>query len=215
MAFAVEPILSIDVDNTSNPAIAKIGRSTTVGLGNTAWSPANLAWNLGGDWFASVGLVFYVPDGTYAAPLNTPTTFTVNAGNNFWTLEPNFAISYLGGGYDLTAHAVLETNSENPTTGYRSGDQFFLDLTATKKFGELEVGPVSYFATQFTADIDNGHYYAPAAVDVRSNPTVFAVGALIGYRLGPVDFKAYYTNEVYARDTVLGQRFWLNAEIRF
>ena len=213
MAFVVKPILSIDLNNSSNAAIAKTGHSTTVGFANTAWSPATLSWNLGNGWFASAGFVFYGPDGTYTAPVNTPAMYTVNAGNNFWTLEPDLAISYLGGGYDLTAHVAYNVNTENPTTKYRSGDQFFLDLTATKTFGHLEFGVVSYYSKQVTADVDSGHYFAPAFIDLTTTPTVFALGALIGYRLGPVLLKAHYTREVYARDTTMGQRFWLSVSV--
>ena len=185
MAFIAKPILSIDLNNTSNAAIAKRGHSTTVGLANTAWSPVNLSWNLRNGWFASVGFVFYSPDGSYTAPVNTPTEYTVNAGNNFWTLEPNLGISYLGEGYNFTVHVAYDVNTENPTTKYRSGAQLFLDLTATKNFGNWGFGVVSYYAKQVTADVDNGHYFSPALIDVTSKPEVFALGPLISYQAGP------------------------------
>ena len=74
---------------------------------------------------------------------------------------------------------------------------------------------MSYYAKQIAADVDNGHYFAPAFIDVTNKPEVFALGPLIGYQAGSAILKFYYTGEIYARDTTLGQHFWLNASIKF
>lgn len=126
----------------------------------------------------------------------------------------DMAASYLGGGLDLTAYTAYNTNTENPTTRYRSGDQVFLDLTATKMFGAWEFGAVDYYSTQTTADEDSGHYFAPAFIDVTTDPTVFAVGALVGHQFGPVLLKAHCTREAYARDTTMGDSVGLSISLR-
>ena len=230
MAFVTEPLLSIDVNNSRDPAINKLGHSLGNGFANTAISPINLSWTISQGVFFSAGFTFYGPDGTYTAPVNTATQYTVNPGDNFWTFEPGLALSYLRDGYNITLHTLYEINTKNPTTSFRSGDQFFLDFTATKHFGSWEIGPVAYAAQQVTADKDymrsstGFSYYAPpppvpdavrSAVDVTSTPAVFAIGMLVGRQFGSLNVRAYYTGEIYAHQTTRGSRFWLDLTYLF
>ena len=99
----------------------------------------------------------YIPDGS---------RYNLTANPDYWTFEPHGAVSYLAGGWDLTAHFLYDFNTASaghsspfagtPAAiigmGYRSGDQAFLDLTATKKYGKWEIGPVAYFEWQTTPD---------------------------------------------------------------
>jgi hypothetical protein len=225
MAFVTQPLLSIDLNNSADPAINKLGHSIGNGFANTAISPINLSWTIAQGLFFSAGFTFYGPDGTYAAPVNTLTQFTINPGANFWTFEPSLALSYLRDGYNITVHTLYETNTENPTTRFRSGDQIFIDFTAAKHFGSWELGPVAYAAQQVTADRDNMRsstgfsYYAPpppvpdsvrSAVNVTTTPAVLALGLLVGHQFGSLSVRAYYTGEIYAHQTTRGSRFWLD-----
>ena len=178
--------------------------NTVTGITNTPWSPFNLAWTLGGGWFASVGFSFYGPDG-YITGIHG----TGGIGAPFWTFEPSIAVSYLAHGWNFTLHAAYDSNTANAYDHYQSGDQIFIDLTATKKFGKFEIGPVGYFTGQTTSDYDpNGVYAALAALHrpgIYSDPTAFALGGLLGYDFGP---GVYATDEVYARDRAQGWRIW-------
>ena len=200
MAFIVQPAAQVTtrVGGVSN---------RIDGFPDTALSPVNLSWDLGNSWFVSAGFTFYGPDGSISGPLSTS-----GIGANFWTFEPSVAVSYLGGGYDLTAHLIYETNTANPTTKYRSGDQLFLDLTATKSFGKWEIGPVGYYTMQTTSDSDpNGVYAGLAAAGVPgiySRPTAFALGGLVGYDLDPARLQVYATDEVFARYRTQGWKVW-------
>jgi hypothetical protein len=204
-AFISQPLVQLRTN------IAGV-KNTTSGIANTAWSPFNLAWKLGGGWFASVGFSFYGPDG-YVTGVNG----TNGIGAPFWTFEPSVAVSYLGHGWDLTLHAVYNSNTTNPYDQYRSGDQLFIDLTVTKKIGKFEFGPVGYFARQMTPDRDpNGVYAALAALGtpgIYNAPTALAVGGLLGYELGPVRLQIYATDEIYARDTTQGWKIWGNLTV--
>ena len=84
-------------------------KSTTRGIANTVWSPYNLSWKLGGDWFAAVGFTFYGPDG-YITGANG----TRGIGAPFWTFEPGVALIYLGIGWKLSATAVYDSNTTIP-----------------------------------------------------------------------------------------------------
>ena len=54
-----------------------------------------------------------------------------NVGKNYWTFERGAAASYLSSkyGFELTAFTGFDFNTENGTTNYQTGDQFYLDGT--------------------------------------------------------------------------------------
>jgi hypothetical protein len=186
--------------------------STTRGIANTTWSLFNLSWALGSDWFATAGFTFYAPNG-YITGLNG----TAGIGAPFWTFEPGVALSYLGHGWNLSATVVYDTNTTNPYDRYHSGDQLFVDLTATKKFGNFEIGPVAYFTRQVTPDSDPHGVYANLAAlgvpGIDSAPTAFAPGGLLAYNFGAGRLLVYATHDVYARDTTQGWKLW--ADLNF
>jgi outer membrane putative beta-barrel porin/alpha-amylase len=64
-----------------------------------------------------------------------------------------------------------------------------VDLTATKKFGKWEIGPVGFYSTDLNSPI--------AGYQKQSQ---FAVGGLIGYDFGPVIMQAYLTTDVYEKN---------------
>jgi hypothetical protein len=183
------------------------------GFADTLWSPINLSWALGNAWFASAGLGFYAPNGTISGPNGTS-----GIGAPFWTFEPSVAISYLGNGYNLTAKLAYNTNTANPNTKFRSGDQLFLDLTATKTFGKWELGPVAYYHNQVTADSDPNRTYAflnSIGVPVYTRPTSFALGGLVAYNITPeAKLRLVVTDDVYARSSVQGWRVWTKLGIK-
>ena len=60
-----------------------------------------------------------------------------------------------------------------------------LDLTATKKFGKWEIGPVAYASWDLSSPIAG-----------YSKQSQFAVGGLVGYDFGPVTLQVYVTTDV-------------------
>jgi hypothetical protein len=157
-----------------------------------------LAWDLGNGWGFSYLL------GAYFG-VNSPVAFDSTS------LNQRFALSYTGNGWNLTANAIWGIQFDSVTNcnpafnpafsvGPCSINPNFLnvDLTATKKFGKWEIGPVGYYSTDLNSPL--------AGYQKQSQ---FAVGGLVGYDFGPVILQAYLTTDVYEKnygghDT----RFW-------
>ncbi|HLW64519.1 MAG TPA: hypothetical protein VKS79_04305, partial [Gemmataceae bacterium] len=67
------------------------------GAHNTYIAPIELSWKLGTSGFAiKTGLGIYTPDGQIQGANGL-----TGAGNPWWTFQPELAISYLGGGWNL------------------------------------------------------------------------------------------------------------------
>lgn len=186
---------------------------------NTRFAPFSLSWNLGSGWFASSGFALYAPDGT-----RTPNT--VNP--DYWTYEANGALTYLRDGWNLSAYLAYDINTPSAGLtgsfagtpfasygiGYRSGDQMFLDLTATKKFDKWEIGPVASFTWQTTADQPGGGVSCGAMAAATGSlltcgrATDYALGGLVGYDFGRANLKLYVTDSVYTKDDFAALKTW-------
>jgi len=148
-----------------------------------------LAWDLGNGWGFSYLL------GAYFG-VNSPVAFDSTS------LNQRFALSYTGNGWNLTANAIWGIQFDSVTNcnpafnpafsvGPCSINPNFLnvDLTATKKFGKWEIGPVGFYSTDLSS---------PIAGYLKQSQ--FAVGGLIGYDFGPLTLQAYLTTDVYEKN---------------
>lgn len=214
-----QPFYQVDLWS-SNAIGPPFGGATLFPTVHNTWvNPVMLSWNLGGGLFASAAFDFYAPDGShYNGTLNS----------DYWTYEPRASLSYLANGWDLTANLLYDFNAASAGhtgpfagtpavafgVGYRSGDQAFLDLTGTKKFGKWEVGPVAYFAWQTTQDMPGGGFscntmkIATAGALTCGRATDYAVGGLVGYDFGPVALKVFLTDSVRKQDEFGGLFVW-------
>jgi hypothetical protein len=148
-----------------------------------------LAWDLGGDLGVSYLFGGYLP---------IDTRFLTQEAS----LSHRFAVSYTGQGYNLTANLLYGTFlSERSPFGVLYPDYLNLDITATKKFGKWEIGPVAF-----------GSLDLPVNVPGYRRQGQFAVGALVGYNFGPVNLQAYVTRDVVERNYGGNEtRGWLRA----
>jgi hypothetical protein len=105
--------------------------------------------------------------------------------------------SYTGDGWNITANLTANIYDSPGRFGGRVGallgpqylsDSLNFDLTATKKFGNFEIGPIAYGTYNF----DISQFSAAAG-----NRGRFAIGGLIGY-----DFKVFTVQAYVARDVV-------------
>lgn len=141
-----------------------------VGLYNPLVS-GQLAWDLGNGWGFSYLLGAYIGVDTSVAFDST-------------SINQRFAASYTANGWNLTANLIYGiqldavTNTINP-------DFLNLDLTATKKFGKWEIGPVAFGSTDLTSPFVG-----------YQKQRQFAVGGLLGYDFGPLTLQAYVTTDV-------------------
>ena len=152
---------------------------------------AQLAWDLGSGWGVSYLL------GVYA---DVDSSVAFSSGS----LNQRVALSYTGDGWNLTANTILGTQF-NQVTGHSqvspcpvslayphngcNPDFLNVDLTATKKFGKWELGPVGFYSTDLSAP-------APG----YQKQSQFAVGGLIGYWFDRAVVQAYVTSDVYQKN---------------
>lgn len=152
--YIVQPLVAEGVDATA------VGGGTAVahGFANTTISPLNLSWAIPGDLHAKLGFAVQPPDGTFlhAGSGANAHQLPQSPGNYTWTYEPDAAVSWLHGGWNLSAHAVLDFQTRDTITNYQSGNVFYLDLTAMKTTGRWSVGLVGNISRQFTDDVQNG-----------------------------------------------------------
>jgi hypothetical protein len=144
-----------------------------------------LAWDLGGSgWGFSYAL------GTYIG-VKTPVGFDSTSINQ------RFALSYTGNGWNLTANTIWGIQPDQVTTTINP-DFVNVDLTATKKFGNWELGAVGFFSSDVST---------PFAGYQRQSQ--FALGGLVGYNFGSVILQTYLTRDV-AESNYGGfdTRFW-------
>jgi hypothetical protein len=138
------------------------------GMHNTYIAPVQLHWNLGNGFFAEAAFGLYVPDGTIGGPLGDS-----NTGSPYFTFQPQLVLSYFNDGWNLTADLYYEINTRNQRSGYRSGDVFHADRTATKRFGKWTFGPVAYYVAQTTSDSPGAAFDAALTAAIPQAPGGF------------------------------------------
>jgi hypothetical protein len=162
-----------------------------------------LAWDLGN------GLGFSYTFGAYF-DVNQQLAWSSNSINQ------RFALSYTGSGWNLTANLIYgiqlspfndrAQNSACPSPFNLDGcnpDFLNLDLTATKKFGVWELGPVAFGSMDVSTPI--------AAYHKQSQ---FAAGGLVGYDFGSVKLQVYATRDVYVHNySGLDARVWARVTV--
>ncbi len=134
-----------------------------------------LAWDLGNGFGFSYALGAYIG-------VHSDVAFDSSS------LNQRFALSYTGNGWNLTANAIYGIQFDQLTTTVNP-DFLNVDLTATKKFGKWEFGPVGFGSTDLS-DPFPGY----------QRQSQFALGGLVGYDFGPVTLQAYLTRDVYERN---------------
>jgi hypothetical protein len=208
-AALVQPYVQQNLDLSGIGA----GKSVSQGIFNTIVSPLNLSWNLN-PFFIKTGLGIYLKDGFYQTNTlasGAKVTSSAAIANNFWTFEPDLALSWLQGGWDLTLHGVIDTNTKNTTTNYQSGDVFYLDFTAGKSIGKWTVGVGGNFSQQFTDDVARG-------ASVNGNGHRFQqvlLGPYAGYDFGPASVNAKVLQSVHAENGFSTSQYDLSVSFPF
>ncbi|MCJ2033874.1 transporter [Methylobacterium sp. J-068] len=160
------------------PVVASSPRGTPYqsGIGQPLLA-GQLAWDLGNNVGVSYLFGGYLPIETRF--------LTQNA-----SFSHRFAASYTGQGLNLTANLLygIFIDPVSPQGGVYP-DYLNLDVTATKKFGAWEIGPVAFASTDL-----------PTRFPGYQRQGQIAVGGLIGYNFGPVNLQAYVTRDVAERN---------------
>lgn len=164
--IAIQPVVAASPRGT--PYQSGIGQPLLAG---------QLAWDLGNHVGVSYLFGGYLPIDTRFLTQNASFTH-------------RFAASYTGDGLNLTAN-LLYGIFIDPISPQKSvyPDYLNLDLTATKKFGKWEIGPVAFASTDL-----------PTRFPGYRRQGQIAVGGLVGYNFGPVNLQAYVTRDVAERN---------------
>jgi hypothetical protein len=168
------------------------------GVHNTYFVPVELSWKLADSGFQiKTGLGIYAPDGTQHGftGLGYP-----SIGDPYWTFQPEFIISYLKDGWNLSAAIYDEVNTRNTITQYKTGNILHADFTATKTIGKWTFGPVAYYYGQISDDSCSATCgYATGTLLNPQRFDIWAVGGLVGYNFGPAALSVWATQEVSAK----------------
>jgi hypothetical protein len=169
------------------------------GAHNTFIVPIELSWKLGASGLAiKTGLGVFVPDGTQHGV--GPSGYS-SIGDPYWTYQPEFIISYLKDGWNLSAAIYDEINTRNTITQYKTGNILHADFTATKTIGKWTFGPVAYYYGQVSDDSCSA-ITCSYATGTLLNPQrfdIWAAGALVGYNFGPAALSVWATQEISAK----------------
>jgi hypothetical protein len=164
-----------------------------------------LAWDLGSGFAVAAML------GNYFEIHNA-------VSNSSGALNPRLGLSYTGNGWNLSANNIFGiayhpvTNSPDgspcppsPSKGCNS-DFYNLDMKATRTFDKWEFGLAGYYSTDLNTPTPG-----------YQKQSQFAVGPLVGYKLGPVTLQTYLTRDLYQRNyggydtrlwTVISFKIW-------
>ncbi|MGH7933328.1 MAG: SphA family protein [Candidatus Binataceae bacterium] len=125
------------------------------GFGDIELLPLMFGWEQGDlKWQTTFGV--YAPTGSFARGA------LANIGKSYWTFEPGAAVGYLSSkyGFEFTAFTGFDFNTENGTTNYQTGDQFYLDGTIAQHLplfgGFIGAGANRFFYRQITEDCGSG-----------------------------------------------------------
>jgi hypothetical protein len=159
------------------------------GLYNTVVVPAILSWSQPHNIFLKAALATYLDDPS-TSPAHPDKSGGAGSGNSYYTIEPNFAISYLKNGWNLSADLKYDHNITDWATGYHSGDEFDGDYTATKTNKQWTVGLVGYQTNQLYEDKLKG------VTQSDSIHLTYGAGPTIGYNFGPLDVVATFNYNI-------------------
>jgi len=213
-ALIVQPFGMVSVGQPLSLSAGQVDMFS--GVHNTYFVPVELSWKLGTSGFAfKTGLGIYAPTGTIQGATGTNVVVAGNSlngfynfGNKYWTFQPEAIISYLAGGWNISAAFYGEFNTANSQDNYTQGDVFHADFTVTKTFGKWTVGPVAYYVAQVSNDS------CPVGICTALHPfgtigntqrfQLFALGGLVEYNFGPASLSVWATQEVYAHASGAG-----------
>ncbi len=183
-------------------------KTGSFGLFNTILEPLILAWKVGNGLFVSTGQSFYLPNGEFHH--NGSVREQTSYANAFWTYEPSAAISYLKNGWNLTATNILDVNTKDGQTDYKSGNVYYLDLTAKKTIGKFSFGVIGNYTQQISDDYQFGK-----RVGDGNRAQHVMLGPLLQYDFGPVNVTARYLNDVETRNDIALHMFHLSLSTGF
>ncbi len=176
------------------------------GTFNTILVPGQLSWSLPYDFHVKTGLTVYVDDAS-SSPGDPAHNNGVGSGNGYWSLQPDFAVSWLHDGWNLSLDGHWTYNFENDKTHYRSGNIIEVDYTIAKTFGKWTVGAGFYQENQLARDSGIGALAAGCPASGGCKAELYGGGPLVGYQFEDINIMAIYNHAFYERNDMSGDVF--------
>ena len=176
------------------------------GVGDIYISPLILGWH-SPPWHYVAALDVIAPTGRYSR--HDVTTI----GNNHWTFEPAFAMSYIGqSGFCASAKLMYDFHTEDTSLEYEEGEQFHLDYNIGYSFGEnraWKAGICGYYLTSMEEDKLRSSRIG------GSQEKVFAIGPTVAYQKDNLLLEAKVQREFEAENRPEGTAMWLRLTYSF
>lgn len=201
--FAMAIAQPFDYTNVRLPSVAGLSDNGHWGTYNTILVPAKLSWALPDDVHVAAGLTVYVDDAS-SSPANQPSGGGVGSGNGFWTLQPDFGVSWLHGGWDVSLNAHYSYNFEDTTTHYTSGQELAIDYTVAKTIGKWTVGLGAHQENQLNSDSGTGAIAAGCPAHNGCKVNNFGIGPVLGYQFGGIEIMGEYNHNLHTENDVAG-----------
>jgi hypothetical protein len=201
-------------DYTSSPGLSNTTGAGNWGTFNTILIPGQLSWTLGA-FHVKAGFEVYLPDAssTMVDLLHGRlSNGGMPSGNGYATVQPDLGISWLNGGWNLSAdlHLAIPVTADTATNyTYRSGNEFAADYTAVKTIGLWTLGLGAHQENQLKADTLNGRTVTHS---IASN---FGAGPMLGYQFSGIGVLAGWNRNFRARNDVAGDFVNVRFVVRF
>lgn len=143
--------IDIDTDVSIGNSNTSVDDSTT-GLGDIAFIPIALYWNLG-NIHTSLTQIVVAPTGDYDV------NDSVNTSLNYWSFDSNFALTYLNieTGRELSLNIGHIYNTENNKTNYKTGRELHFDIALNQYLSEtFAIGLQAFHLEQYSGDSGSG-----------------------------------------------------------
>jgi hypothetical protein len=204
--WAVQTLIPfVDMDFDFGPGFRAMSDSRS-GLGDIIVDPLVLAWH-GQNFHWVAGLDIFLPTGKYNADKEP-----INPGNNVWTFEPVFGISFLNGPLDLSVKLMYDFSTENddylnPASGQTvdltPGQEFHCDYALGYSFAERWTAGLSGYFYQQTTDDE------VAGADVPNQKgRVLAVGPTVKFAHKNMSFTLKSLFETEVKNRPAGNSTW-------
>jgi hypothetical protein len=196
---AIVPLTKANVKVGIDTSRGNLSSSDSVfNLDDIIVNPVMMGWNSGNfHWMTLVSIA--MPTALYNKEN------IANTGLNYWSVQPQFGITYYEPkkGLDVSAGLTYVINTENNATSYLTGNIFHLDWAVGKQLNPAwKVGVVGYLMEQVTGDSGSGATLGP------DKASVWALGPAATYSFEvnkkPLSVLAKWTHEIAATNTFRG-----------
>ncbi len=181
------------------------------GTFNTILVPGILSWTLPNDLHVKTGLTIYMDDAS-SSPASPPAGGGVGAGNGYWSVQPDFGISWLHDGWNLSADMHYTYNfadNSYKVAGvgytYKSGQEITGDYTVTKTIGKWTAGVGAYSLNQINSDSGEGAVLAGCGKANGCKAVSYGAGPILGYQFGGISIMGQYSHNIYTENDVAGE----------